>query len=179
MRFSFHRKKKGKNPFEASMPVDNPDIKLVTASYKREPFFIGIGLSEQRKLKGTGQVSLGDGVKGEYQSQKDIDWQLLYNPNALPPGFVPLEKAKELMASTVAATSGSVAVYLPETKFTDTTPENLKSFEEKVYQTKGKRLRELIDYELDHIIPLSEGGDNSPENLRLVKKKENRRKSAE
>ena len=114
-----------KNPFEAAMHIDNPDVKVVTASFKGNPFFIGIGTSKQREVKGSGQVGLSEGIKGEYQSQKDLEWQLLYNPKVLP-DFVPMERLKNLMSSTVAVTSGSIDVFNPQTQFKETTQERLK-----------------------------------------------------
>jgi 5-methylcytosine-specific restriction endonuclease McrA len=42
---------------------------------------------------------------------------------------------------------------------------------------KGKKLRKK-DYEFDHIIPFSKGGTNDPENIRVLLKKESRRKGA-
>ena len=116
-----------KSDFEARLLIDNPDIKVVAASYKGNPFFVGVGISKQREIKGSGQAGLMEGLKGEYQSQKDLEWQLFYNVSALPPGFVPSEKLKDLMVSTVALTSGSITVYNSSTTgFEETNPEELR-----------------------------------------------------
>jgi hypothetical protein len=119
---------KKKNPFEASMPIDNPDVKVVTASFNERPFFIGIGTSTQREVKGSGQAGLTEGMKGEYKSQKYLEWELFYNPKVLP-DFMPMEKVKNWMASTVAATSGSIDVFTPQTKFEETDSEILKQLD--------------------------------------------------
>lgn len=58
------------------MPIDNPDIKVVEARYNEEPFFIGIGVSEQREKRVAGEVGLPKFGKGEYRTQKDLKWQL-------------------------------------------------------------------------------------------------------
>lgn len=42
---------------------------------------------------------------------------------------------------------------------------------------KDKKLREK-DYEFDHVVPFSKGGTNDPENIRVLPRKENRRKGA-
>jgi len=46
----FGKKPEKKNPFEASMPIDNPDVKVVMA-FDENPFFIGIGTSKQGEVK--------------------------------------------------------------------------------------------------------------------------------
>ena len=114
------RKEKKGNPFEASMPMDNPDIKIVSASYKKKPILFGVGTSRQREIKGSGEGGM-KGIKAKYQSQKDVDWQLFYNLDALK-GFVPAEKLKDFITSTVAVTSGSMTVYSGNTKFIETDP---------------------------------------------------------
>ena len=113
------KRKKKKNPIEASMPLDKPEAKMVEVSYNKNPFFIGIGLAKKRDVKGTGGVGT-EGIKGEYESQKDLDWRIWYNPNALPSGFMPEERLKNWIGGTVAITSGSIEVYNPETKFIET-----------------------------------------------------------
>lgn len=42
---------------------------------------------------------------------------------------------------------------------------------------RGKRLR-YKDYEFDHYVPFRDGGDHEPENIRLISKRENRKKGA-
>lgn len=113
------------------MLIDNPDVKVVQASYKGNPFLIGVGISKQREVRGLGQAGLTEGIRGEYQSQKELEWQLFYNLNALP-GFIPAEKLKDFMASTIAVTSGSITVYNSQTKFEETDQEKLKELESKV-----------------------------------------------
>lgn len=115
----FKRKKK-KNPFEASLLVDNPDIKVVEARFNEKPFLIAVGKSEQREKKVVGEVRLPRIGKGEYQSQKDMKWQVLYNRNALPSGFMPEERLKDWAASTTSAVSGSIEVFNSDTKFIET-----------------------------------------------------------
>jgi len=56
------KRKKKKNPIEASMPLDKPEVKMVEASYDEKPFFIGIGLAKKRNVKGAGGVGT-EGVK--------------------------------------------------------------------------------------------------------------------
>ena len=69
MKNPFKRKKK-KNPFEASMLIDKPEFKMIEARYNENPFFFAVGTAKQREVKGAGGVGT-EGVKGEYQSQKD------------------------------------------------------------------------------------------------------------
>jgi len=112
MPFRQKSKEKGKNPFEASMPLDKPEVKMVEARYNEKPFIIAFGIAKKRDVKGGGGIGT-TGVKGEYESQKDLEWQVLYNLKALPEGFMPEEKLKEWMAGTVAVTSGSIDVFSP------------------------------------------------------------------
>jgi hypothetical protein len=118
-------KKNKKNPFEASMPLDKSEVKMVEARYKEDPFLVAFGVAKKRDVKGAGQVGT-EGVKGKYESEKDLDWRVWYNPNALPKGFMPEEKLKDWMAGTVAVTSGSIAVYNPETQYIETEKQGLK-----------------------------------------------------
>lgn len=111
----FFRRRKRKNPFEGSLIIDNPDIKVVEAKYNKKPFLFAVGTSKQRELKISGKGN-AEGMGAKYQTQKDLDWQVLYNPKVLPE-FIPIEKAKNLMAGTVAVTSGSIDVFSPDTKY--------------------------------------------------------------
>lgn len=111
------KRKKRKNPFEASMPLDKPEVKVVEARYEGKPFLVAFGKVKQREVKGAGGVGT-EGVKGEYESQKDLDWQVLYNLNALPSGFIPEEKLKDWMAGTVSvASGGNATVFNADTEF--------------------------------------------------------------
>ncbi len=49
----------------------------------------------------------------------------MYNPKALP-DFIPIEKAKDLMAGTVAVSSGSAAIFKPNTKYIETEEKKLE-----------------------------------------------------
>lgn len=100
------------------MILDNPDIKIVEARYDNVPFFFGVGKSVQREKKVAGEVDVSKlGGKGEYQTQKNLEWQIYMNPGALPKGFMPEEKLRDWMAGTVSAVSGSMDVYNPSTKY--------------------------------------------------------------
>jgi hypothetical protein len=137
----WRRKRKGKNPFEGSLIVDNPDIKVVEAKYDSKPVLLAIGTSKQRELKISGKGN-AEGLRGKYQTQKDLKWEILYNPKALP-GFIPIEKAKDLMAGTIAVTSGSAAVYEPQTKISETTDQWLKNYFAKSWLVPDEIVKEV------------------------------------
>lgn len=122
------KKKEKESPFDASMPIDNPDIKVVEGRYKGKPFVIGVGVSTQRETKGVGEISIPTGGKVGYATQKDLQWQLFYNMGALPSGFVPAEKVLGFMAGTVTLASGSFAALSGETKFIETSEEKLEAY---------------------------------------------------
>lgn len=128
MPFRKKSKDKKKNPFEASMLIDNPDVKVVTASYNEKPFFIAMGTSEQRQVEGAAKFELlKGGGEGKYQSQKALKWNILYNPKVLP-DFMPIEKVKDFVASTASVTSGSIDVFQAETEFKEAEPEELQEY---------------------------------------------------
>jgi hypothetical protein len=139
------KRRKGKNPFEGSLIIDNPDIKVVEAKYDNKPVLLAVGTSKQRELKISGKGD-AEGIGGKYQSQKDLEWQVLFNPKALP-DFIPLEKAKELMAGTVAVSSADASVYSSNTKFIEIKDKGEGSDRwldvlEKEIKKKGKKLEE-------------------------------------
>ena len=148
------KRRKKKNPFEASMPIDNPDLKIVEARYKEQPFFIGIGASKQREVKGAGGVG-SQGVKGEFQSQKDLNWKYLYNLKALPEGFMTEEKLKDFMASTISVVSGGATVVTEVTELKEAKPEKLDSLIEKMQKSEAVQFM----YFRDRIIGLDENGE--------------------
>ncbi len=159
------------------MPIDKKDVKVVTATYKDQPFLIGVGTAKQTEVKGSGQFD-ATGARGAYESQKELHWDLFYNPNVLPSGFVPIEKAKEIMAGTVAVTSGSADVYKPHTDFKETPSETLKGIENKLQNKRSNAniLQLLSDngLEIHHIIPVSKGGTNKLKNIMVLPKNEHR-----
>lgn len=73
------------------MPLDKPEAKMVEARFNEKPFIVAFGVAKKRDVKGAGGVGT-DGIKGEIQSQKDLDWRVLYNLKALPEGFMPQER---------------------------------------------------------------------------------------
>jgi len=123
-----------KNPFEASMLVDNPDVKVVEGRFSGKPFFFAVGTSEQREVKGSGEVVLPIGAKGEYASQKSLKWNVLYNPKALP-DFVPIDTVKDLMAGTVSL-SGGTAVSVSALNLKQTGQEELKRIYDQLNEIK-------------------------------------------
>lgn len=149
------KEEKRKTDFEASMLLDNSDIKIVEARFKDAPFFVGIGTSEQREKKIAGEVSLQKmGGKGEYGMQKELKWRIFINPDALPTGFIPGEKVMEVMKGTISMVSGTATVYETEPKVMEAHPEIWDLISEKGYYAKKKGLRRTID---DYIREYGEG----------------------
>jgi hypothetical protein len=104
MSISDKLRRKKKN-IEGNVIIDNPDIKVVTATYNGKPFVIGIGTTEERIIESEGSVNVKGG-KGKYQSQKALKWKMLYDPEIFPK-MVPLDNLKAVAASTIAVTSES------------------------------------------------------------------------
>jgi hypothetical protein len=161
------------------MAIDSPEVKIVTCDFNNNPFFIGIGVANQKEVKGSGQVDITKGVRGEYQTQKDMEWQFMVNPNALPTGFMPLDKMKELITATAAVSSGSAFVYNSPT-FKTTTPEILSKSENSLAKIRDRDVLKLLSKQglvIDHIIPRSKGGTDDISNLRIMTKEENIKKA--
>jgi hypothetical protein len=98
---------KGKNIFEGSLIVDIPEIKVVEASFNKNLVLFAVGTA--RKIE-TPVSDEGNAKENGSKSNTDLDWKIFYDPTALP-HIIPIDKAKDLMAGTVAASSGSTAVY--------------------------------------------------------------------
>jgi hypothetical protein len=90
---------KGKNFFEGSLIIDIPDIKVVEASFNKKLVLFAVG-----KLPRRGTI-----VSGEKYGI-DLEWRIFYDSTALP-DFMPIGKAKDFMAGTVAVSSGTASVY--------------------------------------------------------------------
>lgn len=119
--FKFGKKKKER--IQGNLIIDNPDIKIATATYNGTPFVISIGTTEERTVGGEGFID-ATGGKGKYQSQKALNWKTLYDPEVFPK-MVPLDNLKAVAASTIAVASGSADVFKGE--FTE---RSLKGVEE-------------------------------------------------
>jgi hypothetical protein len=103
----------GKNLFEASLIIDTPDIKVVEASFNKKLALFALGTSQERETAVSGdRIVEGIGARTGY----DLQWKIFYDPTALP-DFIPIDKAKDLMAGTVAVSSGSVAAYSTRTAY--------------------------------------------------------------
>jgi hypothetical protein len=111
----FWKKEKPEKDFQASLIIDNPDIKMLIARFEDQPFFFAVGVSEQRLTEVEAEAGLTGGKAG-YRSGKGLIWYLRYNPKVLR-DFVPFEKSKELMANVTSAVSGSMSVYDTRTDF--------------------------------------------------------------
>ena len=98
---------KGKNPFEASLIIDIPEIKVVEATLNQNPIFFAVGKYEQNQTT----VSADAGAEEtEVKSKTDFVWKIFYDSAALP-NSIPIGKALDFMAGTVAVSSGSLSVY--------------------------------------------------------------------
>lgn len=100
---------KGKNLFEGSLIIDIPDIKVVEASYNKRLVLFAIGSSPRRETIVSGEGSAA-GIGGRGKHGTDLEWRIFYDSTALP-DFIPIDKAKDFMAGTVAVSSLTASVY--------------------------------------------------------------------
>jgi len=98
---------KGKNLFEGSLIIDIPDIKVVEASLDKEPIFFAIGTIPRRETVVTGGGTAA--TVGE-RRETDLEWKIFYDSTVIP-DFIPIEKAKDFIAGTVAISAGSASIY--------------------------------------------------------------------
>jgi hypothetical protein len=89
-----HRKptKRKLGEFKATIAVDNPDVKIVEGRLDNKPCLLLVGTSKQRDISIAGEGGVAN-IAAKYQSQKDLDWQILINPQNLS-GFEPLNKRR-------------------------------------------------------------------------------------
>ena len=104
---------KGKNLFEGSLIVDIPEIKVVEASFNKKLVLFAIGSSRRREKAVSGE-GLAEEIETKYRC--DLEWKIFYDPTALP-NFIAVDKAMDLMAGTVAISSGNASVYDIGTKY--------------------------------------------------------------
>lgn len=127
--------RKRKNPFEASLILDNPDIKLAEARYNGKPFFFARGVSTQRAVEVEGEAGLPVKVRAEYKSEKTLDWECFINPNALPVGFMPEGKLENWVMGTLNLISGiqtgSIRLEETDAETVETKTEDVLKFEMK------------------------------------------------
>jgi hypothetical protein len=98
---------KGKNPFEGSLIIDIPDIKVVEASLDKKLVLFAVGTLPRRETVVSGEGSAA-AIGEKYGT--DLEWKIFYDSTVLP-DFIPIDKAKNFMAGTVAVSSGSASVY--------------------------------------------------------------------
>jgi hypothetical protein len=104
---------KGKNHLEGSLIIDIPDIKVVEASFNKNLVFFAVGTSQQPETAFSGERS-PEGMAAKHRTQKNLEWKIFYDRTALP-DFMSNDKAVDLMAGMVAASSGSTSVYDKDT----------------------------------------------------------------
>ena len=98
---------KGKNLFEGSLIIDIPDIKVVEASFNEKLILLAVGTLPPRETVVSGEGSAA--AIGEKHGT-DLKWRIFYDSTALP-DLIPIDKAKDFMAGTVAVSSSTASVY--------------------------------------------------------------------
>jgi hypothetical protein len=98
---------KGKNLFEGSLIIDIPDIKVVEASFNKKLVLFAVGTLPRRETVVSGEGSAA-AIGEKYGT--NLEWRIFYDSTALP-DFIPIDKAKDFMAGTVAVSSGTASVY--------------------------------------------------------------------
>ena len=98
---------KGKNPFEGSLIIDIPDIKVVEASFNKKLVLFAVGTLPRRETVVSGEGSAAT-IREKYGT--DLEWKIFYDSTVLP-NFIPIDKAKDFMAGTVAVSSETASVY--------------------------------------------------------------------
>ena len=124
---------KGKNLFEGSLIVDIPDIKVVEASFNEKLVLFAVGTLPRRETVVSG---VGNAAASGEKYGTDLEWKIFYDLAAFP-DLIPIDKVKELIAGTVAVSSGTASVYSTNT----------------IYVASGNRPSKgnapyLLDYEL-------------------------------
>lgn len=97
---------KGKNLFEGSLIIDIPEIKVVEASFNKKLVLFAVGTPRRETVVSDEANSTAIGEK----FGTDLEWRIFYDPTALP-DFISIDKAKDLMAGTVAVSSLTASVY--------------------------------------------------------------------
>ncbi len=69
--------------FEAAMAVNNPDIKVVQATYQSKLILLAIGTSTERELSVSGEGSVSN-IGAKYQSQNQLNWRIIVNRKDFP-----------------------------------------------------------------------------------------------
>jgi hypothetical protein len=86
--------------------IDIIDIMVVESSYNKKPFFFALGKSNKNET-GISSAEIG---KDNLESRTDLEWEIFYDSTILPRS-IPSDKAKDLMANLVSATTGNASVY--------------------------------------------------------------------
>lgn len=145
-----------KNLFEASMVIDNADIKLIEAKYDRKPVLLAIGTSKQRELNVSGKGST-QGIGAEYKIQKDLEWKVYFNPKTLP-DFIPIDKLDQVTAGTISVASAGAASFSGKLEKEEITKESLNKVIFKIHKDRTKKVNKEIDRLLGIIAGEEVGG---------------------
>jgi hypothetical protein len=102
--------RQGKNLFEGSLIIDIPEIKVVEASFNKKLALLAVGTLPQRETVVLGERSEAASADKHGTNGTDLKWRIFYDSTGLP-DILPIDKAKDFMAGTVAVISGTASVY--------------------------------------------------------------------
>ncbi len=98
---------KGKNPFEGSLIIDLPEIKVVEASFNKKPVLFAVGTLQRHGIVLSEEGNAA--VVGKKHAAV-LKWKIFYDSSVLA-GFIPIDRAEDFMAGAVAVSSGTASVY--------------------------------------------------------------------
>ncbi len=97
----------GKNPLEASLLIDIPEVKVVEASFNKELTVLALGTSKQ-----TGTTDHSE----EAIKKNETEWRIFFDSTIISK-CMPSEEARAFLAGIVAASTGEDSVYNANTTY--------------------------------------------------------------